>query len=84
MWMSKKQSVITMSSTEAEYVALSKAAREACWLRSLFNKLGFPQMKPTIIRGDNNGAIAMLKNPQFHKRAKHIAIKWHWICNLVE
>ena len=41
-------------------------------------------MRPTIIRGDNNGAIAMAKNPQFHKRAKHITIKWHWIHDLVE
>ena len=83
-WMSKKQSTIAMSSTEAKYVALSEAAREACWLRSLFSELGFPQTRPTIIRGDNNRAIAMAKNPQFHKRAKHIAIKWHWICDLVK
>ena len=84
MWMSKKQSTIAMSSMEAEYVALSKVAREACRLRSLFSKQGFPQTKPTIIRGDNKGAIAMAQNTQFHKRAKHIMIKWHWIRDLVE
>jgi len=35
--------------------------------------------EPTEIQGDNMGAIAMVWNPQFHKRSKHIATKWHWI-----
>ena len=83
-WMSKKQSVVAMSSTDAEYVALSEAGHEACWLRSLYQELGYDQAKPTQIRCDNNGAITMACNPQFHKQAKHIDIRWHWICNLVE
>jgi hypothetical protein len=83
-WMSKKQSVITHSSTEAEYITLSEAGREACWLRSLYQELGFPQEKPSLIKGDNEGSIAMARNPQFHKKSKHIAIKWHWICDMVE
>jgi hypothetical protein len=83
-WMSKKQSVITLSSTESEYIALSEAGREACWLRSLHAELGFPQEKPCVLRGDNNGSIAMARNPQFHKKAKHIATKWHWIRNMVD
>jgi hypothetical protein len=66
-WMSKKQSVVAMSSTDVEYVALSEASREACWLRSLYKELGYDQKKPTQIRCDNNGAIAMARNPQFHK-----------------
>jgi hypothetical protein len=82
--MSKKQSVVAMSSTDAEYVALSEASREACWLRSLYKELGHDQKKPTQIRCDNNGAIAMARNPQFHKRSKHIDIRWHWIKDLVE
>ena len=47
-------------------MALSEAAREPCWLRR------FPQLAPNLIRGDNNGSIAIAKNPQFHKRTKHI------------
>ncbi len=83
-WMSKRQSVVALSSTEAEYVALSEAGREACWLRNLYQELGYEQTLPTVIKGDNNGAIAMARNPQFHKRAKHIDIRWHWIRDLVE
>ena len=71
-------------STEAEYVALSEAAREACWLRNLYEEIGYPQESPTIIKGDNDGSIAMAKNQQFHNRSKHIAIRWHWVRDLVE
>ena len=39
---------------------------------------------PTKIHGDNEGSIAMAKNPQFHKRSKHIATHWHWIRELVQ
>ena len=48
-WHSKKQIVIALSSTEAEYVALSEARREACWLRNLCKELGFLESKPTEI-----------------------------------
>jgi hypothetical protein len=42
-WCSKKQTVIALSSTEAEYITLSEAGREACWLRNLCEELGFPE-----------------------------------------
>jgi hypothetical protein len=83
-WRSKKQTTIALSSTEAEYISLSEAGREACWLRSLYEELGYTQIIPNIIKGDNNGSIAMAQNPQFHKRAKHIATRWHWIRDLVQ
>ena len=79
MWKSKKQTTITLSSTEAEYIALSEAAREACWLRSLYKELGYDQQLSITIKGDNDGSIAMAKNQQFHSRSKHITIQWHWI-----
>jgi hypothetical protein len=83
-WKSKKQATIALSSTEAEYVALSEAAREACWLRNLYQELGYSQKFPIIIKGDNDGSIAMARNQQFHNRSKHIAIRWHWVRDLVE
>jgi hypothetical protein len=83
-WKSKKQTVIALSSTEAEYVALSEAGREACWLRNLYGELGFPQGAPTIIKGDNEGSVILTKNPQFHQRSKHIAIRHHWVRDLVK
>ena len=84
-WSLRKQVSIALSSTEAEYVALSKAAQEACWLKSLYGELGLLQEDvPMLIWGDNDGSIAMARNPQFHKRSKHIAIQWHWVRDLVQ
>lgn len=60
-------------------MSLSKAEREAKWLCNLYNKLRFGQKKPTLILGDNKGAMAMAWNPQFHKRSKHIETKYLWI-----
>ena len=54
-WKSKKQGVVALSSTEAEYMALSEAACEAIWLRSLYKELGLTQKYPTQIWGDNEG-----------------------------
>jgi hypothetical protein len=72
-------------STKVEYVGLSKAGWEACWLRSLYTELNLLQEDiPTLIQGDNDGSIAMAKNPQFHKQSKHIAICWHWVHDLVQ
>jgi hypothetical protein len=78
-WFSKKQTITALSSTKAEYIALSKAAHKSCWLRSLFFKLGFMQVLPMTIWGNNKGLIAMMKNPQFHKRSKHIGLQYHSI-----
>jgi len=83
-WKSKKQMTIALSSTQAEYVALSKAACEACWLWSLFDELGYPQEHPMLIKGDNDGSISMAKNQQFHSCSKHIAIRWHWVRELIK
>jgi hypothetical protein len=82
-WKSKKQSIVALSSTEAEYVALAEAGREACWLRNLYGELGFTQTTPTIIRADNEGSIAMAGGIQFHPRSKHIKLRHHWIRDLV-
>jgi hypothetical protein len=82
-WISKKQTTIALSTMEAEYVALSEASREAIWLRHLYGELGFVQKEPIILLGDNDGSVSMTKNAQFHKRTKHIDLRWHWVRNLV-
>ena len=81
-WGSKKQATIALSSTEAEYVTLSEAAREAMWLRHLYGELGFIQKEPILLLGDNDGSISMAKNPQFHKRTKHVELRWQWVRDL--
>ena len=80
-WKSKKQSCVALSTAEAEYMSLTLAAQEAIWLNRLLAELQFQKepSKPALIYEDNQSAICMAKNPQFHGRSKHIAIKYHFI-----
>ena len=78
-WKSKKQSCVALSTAEAEYIALSSAAQESVWLRQLTSDLGSPPKAQMTLFEDNQSAIAMSKNPQFHGRTKHVEIKHHFI-----
>ena len=77
---SKRQSITALSSTEAEYYALAKAVTEAAWLKETFRGLGYrhPDTECVRIYGDNIGALDLSKNPTFHQRTKHIAVKYHY------
>ena len=79
-WRSKKQTSVALSTAEAEYVALAGATQEALWMRQLSTELNDkPPTEAMVIFEDNQSAIAMTKNPQFHGRSKHIAIKYHFV-----
>ena len=83
-WKTRRQSIVALSSTEAEYVSLSCAAQETIWMRHLLESIGFQQLDPTMISEDNQGAIALAGNPGNHPRTKHISIKYHFIREAVE
>jgi hypothetical protein len=78
-WSSTKQSVIARSSAEAELIALDQCAREALWLRKLEHDLRTTN-GPTIIREDNEAAIAISEKNQRTKRTKHIDVKYFAVC----
>lgn len=59
-------------------MALASAAQEAVWIRQLLSSLRHKSIA-TVIFEDNQSAICMAKNPQFHGRAKHIDIKFHFV-----
>ena len=82
-WDSKKQPIVTLSSAEAEYVAATSVACQAVWMRRVLKDLSHNHQGPTTIFCDNNSAIALSKNHVFHKRAKHIDIRFHFIRELV-
>ena len=73
-WRSKKQTCVALSTAEAEYVALASAAQEATWIRQLTAVLENCQQETVTVFEDNQSAICMAKNPQFHGRSKHISI----------
>jgi hypothetical protein len=81
---SRKQQTVALSTAEAEYVALAAATQEALWLRALLEELGLHQEQPTLLLQDNQSAIAIAKNPEFHARTKHIDIRHHFVRDAVE
>ncbi|KAG6439518.1 hypothetical protein O3G_MSEX000841 [Manduca sexta] len=83
-WNTKRQASVAVSSTEAEYMALFEAVKEALWLRSLAVSIKIDIDKPIIIFEDNNGCISIANNPTSHKRSKHIDIKYHFSREQVE
>ncbi|XP_019439031.1 PREDICTED: uncharacterized protein LOC109344732 [Lupinus angustifolius] len=77
-WKSKKQDVISRSSTEAEYRAMATTTAEIVWLRWLLASLGVDQPEPTPMYCDNKSAIQIAHNSVFHERTKHIEIDCHF------
>jgi hypothetical protein len=75
-WQSTKQSVCAQSAAESEYYAAVLAANECIWLKQLLSDIGFPQGIVTL-HEDNQACIYLSKNPEDHKRTKHIQVKYH-------
>jgi hypothetical protein len=83
-WSSKKQYIIALSSTEAEYIAQTHAAKEALWLRTFWAEMQNAEPTTMKLNCDNQGAIALSKDNKFHARTKHIDIRYHFIREAVE
>ena len=78
-WCSQRQKSVALSTTEAEYVALSQAVQELTWLTLLTSDLLETQGETPVLYADNQSAIKLVKNPEFHKRTKHIDVRYHYI-----
>lgn len=80
-WSSKRQATVSLSTCEAELIGQTQATKEAIWLRRFLSHVN-PNAdldQATVIFGDNQGAIALAKNPQFHARTKHVAIQDYFV-----
>lgn len=78
-WASRVQKSVALSTTEAEYYAITDCAKDILWYQQLFVDLAIKLIKPTIIFSDNQGAIKLSKNAVFHKRSKHVDVRMHFI-----
>jgi hypothetical protein len=78
-WLSKKQSIVILSTCKAEYVAASLGVSHVIWLGRLLQEVKIPQLEATEIRVDNKSAIELAKNPVHHERSKHIDVRFHLI-----
>lgn len=82
-WKSTHQSVVALSTTEAEYVALTEAVKEGMWLQGILSEFGIVQDKVTVFC-DNQSAIHLSKHQGYHERTKHIDVKLYFVRDLTE
>ncbi len=78
-WQSKLQPTVSTSSMQSEYQALYAGMQEIVWLRGVMAELGLPFVEPTPFFLDSQSAEDLATNPVYHKRSKHIEIKYHWV-----
>jgi hypothetical protein len=83
-WSSRRQEIVSLSTTESEYVAATHAAKETLWLRSLIKEILAPLDEPTTLFSDNQSAIALAHDHQYHARSKHIDVRYHFIRWVIE
>eukprot|EP00253_Pinus_taeda_P022718 PITA_22718 len=77
-WMSKLQNIVALSTTEAEYIAAPHACKEAIWLKGLFGEFGRLQDNIKLFC-DSQSATHLAKNLAYHRKSKHIPIKYHFV-----
>lgn len=82
-WTSKKQPIVTLSTTEAEFVAAAYGACQGVWLRNILEEIGAKQEEGTTLFCDNSSTIKLSKNPVLHGKSKHIHIRYHFLRELV-
>ena len=83
-WSLKKQEIVSLSTMESEYVAAMHGMKEGLWLRSLLAEIFEPFTDATTLFSDNQSAIALTRDHQYHARTKHIDVHYHFICWVVE
>lgn len=82
-WTSKKQAIVILSTTEAEFVAAAYGACQGVWLRNVLKEIGEDQEASTVLYCDNSSTIKLSKNPVLHGRSKHIHVRYHFLRDLV-
>jgi hypothetical protein len=83
-WQSQKQKVVALYSCEAEYIAAATATCQGLWLSRLLGDIRNTQAEAVGLMVDNKSALALIKNPVFHDRSKHIQTRFHFIREAAE
>ncbi|MCH82787.1 copia-type polyprotein [Trifolium medium] len=81
-WLSKKQPIVTLSTTEAEFIAAAHCVCQGIWMERILNYMGLKQQECFKVFCDNSSTIKLSKNPVLHGRSKHIDIRFHFLRNL--
>ena len=81
-WASKKQEIVSLSTTKSKYVATMHTTKEALWLCSFIGEVLVTLDKPITLFSNNQSAIALAKDHQYHACTKHICFHFiHWVVN---
>ena len=83
-WSSKLQSMVALSTTEAEYISAVEASKEILWMRQFMGELGYPPSSSSILLMDNQSAISVSKNHEHHGRMKYMDLRWFWLRDAVD
>jgi hypothetical protein len=83
-WSSKLQSFVTLSTTEAEYIAAVEAGKEVLWMCNILQEMGYKLSVPSPLKIDNQSALSVTKNPEHHGRMKQLDLAFFWLREVVE
>jgi len=83
-WSSKFQTMVALSTTEAEYIAAVEAAKDIIWMRQFMGELGYSPSSPSTLLMDNQSAISVSKNPEHHSKMKYLDLRWYWLRDVVD
>ena len=83
-WSSRKQPIVSLSTTEAEFIAATSCACQAVWMRIILEKLSHTQGNCTTVFCDNSSTIKLSKNLVMHGRSKHIDVRFHFLRDLTK
>lgn len=83
-WACRKQSCVSLSSTEAEYIALAETCQEVIWLRNISKVFSINNENPVTVNVDNQSCMKMVDRQKFSNRTKHVDPKYHFISDLKE
>ena len=83
-WSAKCQEIISLSTTESEYIVATYTAKEVLWLHQLISQISGVSLEMTTLFSDNQSAITLTKDHQYHARTKHIDVCFHFIRWIVE
>jgi len=83
-WSSKLQPLVALSTTEAEHISAVEAGKEILWMRQFMGELGYNICGPSLLRMDNQSAIAVSKNPEHHSKMKHLSLRLFWLRDAVQ
>lgn len=82
-WKSKEHNVVSRSSAESEYGAMTQSTCEIVWIKHLLSEIGLSLSSPTKLWCNNQAALHIASNPVYHERTMHIEIDCHFICEKI-